>query len=140
MQHNIQLVPEWIPREEYIFADEKLKSIDVDDYMLSPDIFTALDMLWGPHIIDRLSSLKTRPIPHFSSHWRTSGAEVIDAVSWSSQTNWVFLPPYLVSKVLKHMLRYGADGTLIAPQWVSAPWWPLLFQAKGSSGKKYMCS
>ena len=59
MQHNIQLVPEGIPREEYIFADEKSKSIDVDDYMLSPDIFTALDMLWGLHTIDRLSSFKT---------------------------------------------------------------------------------
>ena len=38
-------------------------------------------------------------------------AEVIDAlpVSWSSENNWVFPPPFLVLKVLKHMLRYGAD-------------------------------
>ena len=39
-------------------------------------------------------------------------------------------------KVLKHMLRYGADGTLIAPHWASAPWWPLLFQAKGKFKKQ----
>ena len=45
IQHNKQLVPEWIPREENTFADEISKSIDVDDYMLSPDIFTALDIL-----------------------------------------------------------------------------------------------
>ena len=44
-QHNIQLVPEWIPTEENISADEISKSIDVDDYMLSPDIFAVLDIL-----------------------------------------------------------------------------------------------
>ena len=37
IQHNIQLVPKWMPREE-VFADEISKSIDVDDYMLSGDI------------------------------------------------------------------------------------------------------
>ena len=44
-QHNIQLVLEWIPTEENISADEISKSIDVDDYMLSPDIFAVLDIL-----------------------------------------------------------------------------------------------
>ena len=123
IQHNIQLVPEWIPREENVVADEISKTIDVDDYMLSPDIFAALDILWGPHTIDRFSSFKTRQIPRFCSRWRSPGAEVIDAlsVSWSSENNWVFPPPFLVPKVLKHMLRYGADGTLIAPHWAPAP-------------------
>ena len=34
------------------------------------------------------------------------------------------------------MLRYGADGTLIAPHWISVPWWPLLFKAKGKFRKE----
>ena len=138
IQHNIQLAPDWIPREENVVAHKISKSIDVDDYMLSPDIFAALDILWGPHTIDRFSSFKTRQIPRFCSRWRNPGAEVIDAlsVSWSSENNWVFSPPFLVPKVLKHMLRYGADGTLIAPHWASASWWPLLFQAKGEFRKE----
>ena len=53
IQHNIQSVP----REVKMFADEISKSIDVDDYMLSPDISIALDILWEPHTID-CSSLK----------------------------------------------------------------------------------
>ena len=89
IQHNIQLVPEWIPREENIFADEISRSIDVDDYMISPDIFAALDILWGPYTIDSFSSFKTRQMPCFCSRWRNPGAEVIDAlsVSWSSENN-----------------------------------------------------
>ena len=67
IQHNIQLVPEWIPGEENVVADKISKSINVDDYMLSPDIFAALDILWGPHTIDRFSSFKTRQIPRFCS-------------------------------------------------------------------------
>ena len=138
IQHHIQLVPEWIPREENIFADEISKSINVNDYMLSPEIFAALDILWGPHTTDRFSSFKPRQIPCFCSRWRNPGAEVIGAlsVSWSSESNWVVPPPFLVPKVLKHMLRYGADGTLIAPHWASAPCWPLLFQAKGKFRKE----
>ena len=138
IQRNIQLVLEWIPREENVVADEISKSTDEDDYMLSPDIFAALDILWGPHTIDHCSSFKTRQIPRFCSCWRNPGAEVIDAlsVSWSSEYNWVFPPPFLVPKVLKHMPRYGADGTLIAPHWTSAPWWPLLLQAKGKFRKE----
>ena len=102
----------------------------------------------GLHTIDRFNSFKTRQIPRFCNRWRNPGAEVIDAlsVSWSSKNYWVFPPPFLAPKVLKHMLRYGADGTLIAPHWGSAPWWPLLFQAgqvqepRESSGKKYVLS
>ena len=91
--------------------------------MLSPDIFTAFDILRGPHTIDRFSSFKTRQIPSFRSRWRNPRAEVINGlfVSWSSDNNWVFPTPFLVPKVLKHMLRYGADGTLIAPYWASSP-------------------
>ena len=91
--------------------------------MLSPDIFAALDILRGPHTIDRFSSFKTRQIPRFRSRWRNLWGEVIDglSVSWSSDNNWVFPTPFLVPKVLKHMLRYGVDGTLIAPHWTSSP-------------------
>ena len=76
-----QLVPECIPREENSFADEISRSINVDDYMLSADIFAALDILLGPDTINHFSSFKTRQIPRFCSCWRNPGAEVIYALS-----------------------------------------------------------
>ena len=74
IQHNIPLVPEWVPREENSFADEIYStSIDVDDYILSPDIFPALNILWEPHTTDHFSSFKIRQIPHFSAVGGTQG-------------------------------------------------------------------
>ena len=54
--------------------------------------------------------------------------EQVDAFTadWSGEMNWMFPPPYLVPRVIRHMRYGGEDGTLIVPLWTSAPWWPLL--------------
>ena len=68
-EFNIQLLPEWIPRSENQWADVVSKDLDRDDYMLHPDIFAVLDVMWGPHSIDRsVSSFHARQIPRFCSH------------------------------------------------------------------------
>lgn len=46
---------------------------------------------------------------------------------WSTENNWWCPPIYLVPRVLKHAKVTKAKGTLIIPQWISAPYWPLLF-------------
>ena len=35
--------------------------------------------------------------------------------------------PHLVPRLLKHAEVTKAEGTLVVPQWISAPFWPLLF-------------
>ena len=54
--------------------------------------------------------------------------EYLDAftASWQSENNWLFPPPYLIPKILKHLEFSKATGTLVAPMWTSAIWWPLL--------------
>ena len=134
IEFNIQLVPEWIPRGDNQWADFVSKDLDRDDYMLHPDIFAVLDVLWGPHAIDRFSSLHTRKIPRFCSHWASPFSEAIDAftVSWSDENNWLFPPPYLIPRVLRHLKFAKFDSTLFVPFWTSAPWWPLLVTHEGS--------
>ena len=44
-------------------ADLASKNVDRDDFMLHPDIFVALNMLWGPHTIDRFGSFCSRQLP-----------------------------------------------------------------------------
>ena len=88
----------------------------------------ALDILWGPHTVDRFSSFRTRQIPRFCSRYLNPMTEQVDAFTadWSGEMNWMFPPPYLVPRVIRHMRYGGEDGTLIVPLWTSAPWWPLL--------------
>ena len=95
---------------------------------LNPEIFAAADLRWGPHSIDRFSSFKTRQVPRFCSRWLNPLMEYLDAftASWQNENNWLFPPPYLIPKVLKHLEFSKAAGTLVAPMWTSAIWWPLL--------------
>ena len=96
--------------------------------MLNPEICAAADFRWGPHSIDRFSSFKTRQVPRFCSRWLNPSMKYLDAftASWQSENNWLFPPPYLIPKVLKHLEFSKATGTLVAPMWTSAIWWPLL--------------
>ena len=96
--------------------------------MLNPTYFAALDILWGPHTVDRFSSYKTRQIPCFCSRWLNPCTEAVDAftVSWRGENIWVFPPPFLIPKVISHMRNNHEDGAVIVPLWTSAPWWPLL--------------
>ena len=51
-QYQIHLEPEWVPREFNQEADELSRLASKDDYMLNPNVFAALDILWGPHTVD----------------------------------------------------------------------------------------
>ena len=127
-QNNIHLEPKWVPRECNQETDALSRQADRDDRMLNPNHFAALDILWGPHTIDRFSTVRTRQVPRFCSRWLNPGTEGVDAfkLCWAGENNWIFPPPYLIPRVLKHM-EYGMEkGTLVIPVWTSASWWPLL--------------
>ena len=96
--------------------------------MLNPDIFAALDILWGPHTVDRFSTFQTPQVPHFCSRWLNPRTEGVDAFTlcWSGENNWIFPPPYLIPRVLKHMEHGMETGTLVVPLWTSASWRPLI--------------
>ena len=91
---------------------------------------TLADVRWGPHSIARVSSSKTRQVPRFCSRWLNPLIEYLDAdaftASWQNENSWLFPPPYLIPKVLKHPEFSKVKGTLVAPMWTSAVWWPLL--------------
>ncbi|XP_028405221.1 uncharacterized protein LOC114527722 [Dendronephthya gigantea] len=133
-QHNIRLTVEWGSRDWNDTADGLSRLDDPDDYMLDPSCFWVVDKLWGPHTVDRFASNKTKQLPRFSSRYLNPGCESTDAftVSWTNENNWIFPPPYLIPRVLRHMHIGKEVGTLLMPYCPSAPWWPLLVDKSGS--------
>ena len=136
---DICLVVEWISRDFNKEADELSRIEDCNDYMLDPLWFARLDSCWGPHTIDRFASVKTKQLDRFCSRVLNPDCEAVDAfsVSWVGNFNWLFPPPYLVPHVLRHMHEGHEDGTLLVPEWHSAPWWPL-FSTKHGSWRKFV--
>ena len=127
--NRINIEPEWIPRIKNQQADYLSRLIDHDDWKLDPNAFAALEQDWGPHSVDRFATFYNAQLPRFNSRFWNPGAEAMDAFTcdWHGEANWWCPPPYLIPRTIKHAQRTRACGTLIVPQWVSVPFWPILF-------------
>ena len=125
---NITLEPEWIPREDNQTADEFSRIVDYDDWSINANVFAWLDSFWGPHTVDRFASWHNAQVSRFNSRFWDRGTEAIDAftVNWAKENNWWCPPVHLVSRLLRHARACNSFGTLIVPEWESAPFWPLL--------------
>jgi hypothetical protein len=66
----------------------------------------------------------------FNSLFWNPGSEAVDAFTqnWFGGNNWLVPPIYLVIRAIKHLVLYRGKGTLIIPRWISAPFWPFIFQ------------
>lgn len=131
---NIWLSVEWVSKNDNSIADGLSRVEDAADYMLDPKCFHYIKRLWRPHTVNRFASIKTKQLDRCCSRYRNPGCEASNVfmVSWSRDNNWMFPPPLLIPKVLRHMSAGHEYGTLIAPEWASAVWWPLLVDRSGT--------
>ena len=128
IQYQIRLEPEWVPRELNEQADFLSRIVDYDDRYLNPTVFMWLDATWGPHTVDRFADHNNCQLPRFNSRCWSPGAEAVDSftVNWAGENNWWCPPVGLVPRVIAHAQVCGASGTLIVPEWPSAPFWPVV--------------
>ena len=132
-QHQLILLPRWIPRRFNDQADALAGIVDLDDWKLHPSLFTSIDKRWGPHSADGFASDLNRqsrgrsPLPFFSMFW-CPGTSGVDAFlqDWSSHNLWLNPPFKLIGKVLRKLRADAARATLIVPAWPNSHWWPCL--------------
>ena len=129
IDNHIHIEPEWIPREQNQLADYYSRIVDHDDWMLNPYVFNWLDAIWGPHTIDRFANPSNNQVVRFNSRFWTPNSEAVDTFTcnWGGENNWWCPPVHLVPRVIRHGQNTNARGTLVVPQWLSSPFWPLLF-------------
>ena len=132
---DIKLFPEWISRdhEALELADKYSRMFDNDDWAIKNWIFTQLNEIWGKFIIDRFASNLNKKCICLNSKHLCIGCEGVDALAqtWSGELNWWVPPPKLVCHCLNKIVSEKACGTLIAPMWQSAPFWPLICNDHG---------
>ena len=110
--------------------------LDLHDWRLHPNIFMAINQLWGPVDVDLFASRLTAQVPRFYS-WRPDPqAEATDAFAqeWATVKGYAFLPFGLIGRCLRKLLYQGVSRlVLIAPIWKSQPWYPLLLDLRIAS-------
>ena len=97
--------------------------------------FNALQEKWGATTIDRFASFGNNLMDRFNSEFDCPGSAGVDAFSqgWREhpvtgqrEFNWWNPPCLLLSRTILKIREDGARGSLVAPFWPSAPWWPSL--------------
>ena len=127
-RNQIDLHLVWVPREFNEQADAISKDIDYDDWKTAGSLFEYFNRSWGPYDIDRFANHKNHKTHRFNSRYWSPGCEAVDAFTqdWSGSENWLVPPIHLIPRTIRHANRCKAKGTLIAPLWKSAPFWPML--------------
>lgn len=127
--HDISLEVEWIPRSLNSYADSVSRVVDYDDWAVSTIFFQHVSSIFGPFDVDRFASSLSAKCERFYSKFWCPGCEGVDAfsASWGGVNNYLVPPVFLVARTLAHLETSRARGTLIAPKWPSASFWPYLF-------------
>ena len=114
-------------------ADYLSRCFDVDDWSVNDGVFTHLERVWGPHSVDRFATHFNNKCVRFNSKWWVPGTEAVDCLKqrWASEANWIVPPPKLVVECVQNLVSEGCTGTLVVPNWPSAPFWPLIVNNDG---------
>ena len=128
VENDISISSQWIPRESNKEADSLSRMNDCGDWGIQTWVFMLLDKEWGPHTFDRFATNYNRKCDSFNSKCWCSGTSGIYAFrfSWYSDNNGLVPPPCLAIETVNKLIRENATGTLIVPEWKSAPFWPII--------------
>ena len=66
---GISIEMEWIPRTQSDKADFLSRICDSDDWGLSWNTFQIIDLVWGPHSIDRFANYLNAKLPKLNSRF-----------------------------------------------------------------------
>ena len=126
---NITLNTDWVPRSDNLHADMLSRCCDSDDWSVQDWIFKTLDVMWGPHTIDRFAYDYNTKCAKFNSKFWCPSTCGIDAFkqNWAGEVNWLVPPPRLINRCIQKAKNDQCRCTLLVPKWRSAPFWPVLY-------------
>ena len=131
MSMGTTLTAEYIPTKLNVAADFQSRNVeDSSEWKLHPEVFRGLCQVMGRPQVDLFASRTSHQLNPYMSLKADPNCQAVDAL----QQNWAHLFPYafppfnLIGKVLKKVQDQRINMILIAPLWVSQPWYPLLLE------------
>ena len=89
---------------------------------LNPMLFNYINLLWGPHSVDRFATMSNTQLSRFNSRFWDPQSEGVDALSqqnWQREYNYVNAPFRLLPQIIDKLVSEKAWATIIAPRWVA---------------------
>ena len=121
---GVSLVCNHIAGIDNTTADTLSRQPDPHNWMLHPKLFHMLDVMWGPHTVDRFATFLNAQLPTFNSRYWEPMSAGVDALAqdWSEENNFINPPWALLPKIIEKVIADRAVATIIAPIWPSQPW------------------
>ena len=128
MNHDIQIVSKWIPREENDLADTISKYVDTDNWGIDLETFDFIQEEFGIFTFDRFADAGNAKVSRFDSRFHCEGAENVNTFTshWGNHFNWLCPPINLIGETIHHAKLCKSKGILLVPEWKSSYFWPLL--------------
>jgi hypothetical protein len=131
LTNDITLSAKYLAGSQNQVADALSRLTSPQVWRLNPRVFHYLDVMWGPHTVDRFASLATAQLRTYNSMFHdpyTSGVDAMAQHDWQQHNNYVCPPFRLLNQVLNILVEQRAMATVIAPQWPGQPWYQLLLR------------
>lgn len=136
IERSIDLVIEWVPREQNALADSLSKWQDPHGWQLCPRLFAVLAARWGQagrFAFDLFASDANYQCQPYYTYYHSPLSAGVNAFAheWARapSISWCYPPFAIISRVLTHARACRARICLIAPFWPRAAWWPQLLSS-----------
>ena len=126
---NTRILASYISGVENWQADQLSRLKSTYEWKLRPNLFRLLDSYWGPHQIDRFTSMMTAQVPKYNSlYWDplTCGVNALAQNDWILFNNYVNAPFSLLPKIIDTIVQQQAVATVTAPLWPCQVWFQKL--------------
>ena len=130
-QRNLFIFASYIPSKENIVADKESRSEFNNEWKLNSQMFEFICENYGFPEFDLFASRFSKQCKKYASFKPDPGAEIVDAFSfpWNKKILYYAFPPFnLICRVLKKAQHDEANIIIVAPNWPSQPFYPLLMR------------
>ena len=131
LQRGITLSAEHLPGVMNTAADTESRTVRSSaEWRLNREVFSRITQVLGSCSIDLFASRLNNQLPRYMS-WRPDPFAVgTDALQmpWWSERGYAFPPFALIGRCLRKIHQEGCSVILVAPVWVTQPWYPMLLE------------
>ena len=131
LSRGIMLTAEYLPTELNVEADHESRNVaDWSEWKLSARAFNLTCQWFGLPEVDLFASRTSHQLENYMSLKPDPQCIAVDALqqNWNRGFLYAFPPFNLIGRVLRKVQSQQASLILIAPLWVTQPWYPLLLE------------
>lgn len=123
--HQITLVARYLPGRYNATADSLSRLNKLPEWSLNRRFLSHVFQMWGTPVVDLFASSRSAVVKDYvSEDARDPNCLFVDAFSrpWRFRLGWLFPPPALIPRTLRHLLKSTGVYLLVAPRWERTFW------------------